>query len=125
MLEKIDFNKYIEEGKVSGRVAVVPRVVPTWVKKRVLAKDWTEHYVHLSSYCFLEKESSGKVWVGFLVANQIPRVPASCEECNDEDLRKIDMQRRAVNQWPVPMTIGARVPVRDSSFEEAEQDALF
>jgi len=68
-----------------------------WVKKYVKNKEWNEFYSHVSAYSMLDKSKEG-VMIGFLVAGLVPR---DCMEItDDEELRILDLARRAVNQRP-------------------------
>jgi hypothetical protein len=79
-----------------------------WVKKQVSKKDWASTYSQSLGYSWLG-ENAGNVIMGFLIGR-----PADKEEvdllndrialCNDDELRRIDLHRRAANCRPYPLT---------------------
>ena len=100
-----NFQEYLEEGREMQRrnpIKLRP-IIDKWIKKLVSRTDWNNHYKYQSSYCFLGKEEKG-VWLGFVVANQIP---LNCEECTDDELIQIDNYRRSKNINPFPLTLSA------------------
>ena len=74
-----------------------------WVKKLISSRDWNNWYSLQGTYCKLGSEGVGRgkqVEIGFLVAKQIPY---DCVELNDEELRQVDLFRRAKNIRPFPL----------------------
>jgi hypothetical protein len=70
-----------------------------WVKRFIKVKEWNEFYSQVPAYSILDKSKDG-IMVGFLSAGG---VPADCGEItDDEELRLIDLARRANNQRPYP-----------------------
>lgn len=70
---------------------------PYWVKQLVSVRDWNGHYKYISSYCFLDKTKEG-ISIGFCSSY----VPEKCELMIDEEMRRVDIQRRAMNVYPRP-----------------------
>ena len=66
-----------------------------WIKKQILRKEWEIFYSKNASYCSLDGGKS----VGFLIVGDIPE---GCEECDEHDIRQIDVYRRASNTKPYP-----------------------
>lgn len=67
-----------------------------WVKKEVSKKEWSGCYSNLPGYCSL-----GVGYMGFLVAEEIPE---DCELCDVNEIRQMDMYRRANNIRPFPLS---------------------
>ena len=73
-----------------------------WVKKLIKNKEWEAEAHYNSSYSFLEKTKEG-VWAGF----EIPyfgSLPPGCFKLSDEELRLVDIDRRATRTYPLPLT---------------------
>ena len=75
------------------------KIKQVWVKKLVKVKEWNNCYKYNSSYCFLRNEPGKGVWIGFVVANQVPR---DCELLDLDELRQVDDYRKANNIYPRP-----------------------
>jgi len=88
--------KDFREGKVK-----LHSINYNWIKKWVSNKDWNTHYIK-NNYCFLKSENKG-VWVGFLKEGN--GLPENCEICNEEEMRQIDLHRRACNIYPNPFKL--------------------
>lgn len=77
-----------------------------WVTKDVSRKEWNILKGN-DSYYYLGSEGSskfGKVKVGFWVAGRpFGKVPKDCSICTDEELRIIDLHRRANKRRPFPL----------------------
>jgi len=69
-----------------------------WVKQLIPKKEWNNFYSGNNSYCLLETINGDPV-VGFLIVHPDNR----CKPCTDEDLRKIDIYRRANHIYPFPL----------------------
>jgi hypothetical protein len=103
-MEKITFNKIqaspeFKRGRqefLEGKVPSPEGVKYGWYKAKVPVTKWNEFYSKTSSYTFLAEDGKD-VWVGFLAV--IP--PVDCLEItNLEELRKIDLHRRATSSYP-------------------------
>ncbi len=92
MIKKIEKNKESEEGNYKP-----PGVKYHWVKQLIPKRQWNNFYSGNTSYCLLETIEDDPV-VGFLIVHPDER----CKPCTDEDLRKIDLYRRANNIRPFP-----------------------
>jgi len=77
------------------------KVSPLWVKKLIKTKEWESGIYRNSSYSFLNNEKGKGVWVGFMVADE-GVLPMGCEKVSDEELRLIDLDRRATKTYPLP-----------------------
>jgi hypothetical protein len=69
-------------------------------KQIVPARDWNTHYSKITAYTFIG-QIENKVQVAFLAAPEF--VSRDAEVCSDEELRIIDIARRASNQGPYPL----------------------
>jgi hypothetical protein len=69
-----------------------------WVKKLVSKTRWNNWYSKIETYCFLREEFD-KVWIGFLVADEIPD---TYKPLTDMESLQVDNYRRAKNIRPFP-----------------------
>ena len=92
-------------------------VEPLWVTKYVSRKEWNV-LKEIDSYCYLSGEDNnkfGKIKVGFLVAgSSSSKVPKDCLICTDEELRIIDLHRRANKRRPFPLKEVSNKDSRDT-----------
>ena len=75
-----------------------------WVKQKIKKGEWNNYFSQTSSYCPLQKDEDG-VWVGFCLVernNPFGYQQFDYQPCNDEELRQIDLYRRAINIRPFP-----------------------
>ena len=69
----------------------------SWYKTTIPTKKWNEYYSKIPGYTFLDGNTK-EVSMGFLSVS----APAGClEVTNMEELRKIDLHRRAIRAYPL------------------------
>jgi len=111
--EELKKNKDFLRGVELFRQGKVPKsksVPIKWVFKLVTKKEWENYYQWDESYCDLGKVGGrkdidggirgGKIKIGFCVAD-FGSLPKDCQELTDpEELRDLDLYRRAINIKP-------------------------
>jgi len=106
-MEKLDFQKTISYKKGveqfnNGEIPNIKTPKIFWVKKLIGVRDWNGFYKYNSAYCFLRKEAGKGVWVGFVVANKVPK---DCELLNTDELLAVDDYRKAHKIYPTPCEV--------------------
>jgi len=115
--DTINYKKGVEMFK-NNKLTKEARIPPEepakifWVKKFVSVKDFNQYYKYDSAYCFLKKVPLKGVWLGFSVANYVPK---DCSLMNDEEIRQVDDYRISYHIAPTPFE---KVEVNKTHFKE-------